>query len=423
LKAVILAAGEGVRMRPLTSTRPKHMIFLSGKPILEHLLLSLKESGIKDMLIIVGYENEKIKQYFRNGSKLEIKLSYAVQKEALGTADAIQLAEDYVKKEPFLATYGDLLITPKAVKTILRNQKSKATTNVGIVPVDQPENYGIVKLNGNRILEIIEKPSSAKAPSKLANAGIYIFTSKIFDQIKKTGESPRKELEITDSIRSLVEDKIPVFATKIDSREWMDIGRPWDLLEANKRILQRTKLKIEGKVEDGAHLIGPVGLGAKARIRSGTYIEGPVFIDEASDIGPNCFIRPYTSIGKKVRIGNGCEVKNSIIMDGTHIGHLSYIGDSIIGARCNLGAGTITANLRLDEKPVKVMIKDKLADSGLRKLGVFVGDDVKTGINVNLMPGIKIGQGSLIGPGVSVHRDVPPNVLLIQKQELEQKPL
>lgn len=421
MKAVILAAGEGVRMRPLTSTRSKHMIFLSGKPILEHLLLSLKECGIKDMLIIVGYENEQIKQYFRNGSKLGIKLSYTVQKGVLGTANAIQLAENYVKKEPFLATYGDLLITPKAVKAVLGSQKNKAAAKVGLVQVDQPENYGIAKLDGNKIVDIIEKPSPAEAPSKLANAGIYIFTGEIFNQIKKTGESSRKELEITDSIRSLMEDKMPVFAVKIDSREWMDIGRPWDLLEANKRVLQKAKLKIAGKVEDGAHLVGPIGLGTNARIRSGAYIEGPVFIDEESDIGPNCFIRPYTNIGKKARIGNGCEVKNSIIMDETHIGHLSYIGDSIIGARCNLGAGTVTANLRLDEKLVEVMVKDELVDSGLRKLGVFMGDDVKTGINVSLMPGIKIGQGSLIGPGVSVHRDVPPNVLLIQKQELEQK--
>ena len=153
------------------------------------------------------------------------------------------------------------------------------------------------------------------------------------------------------------------------------------------------------------------------RIRSGSYIEGPTFIGEGSDIGPNCYIRACTSIGNNVRVGNACEVKNSIIMDGTHVGHLSYVGDSILCERCNLAAGTITANLRLDDGAVKMLVKGKVVDTGRRKLGAILGDDVKTGISALLMPGVKVGTNSWIGANSTVHRDVPANTLVLLKQD------
>ncbi len=178
---------------------------------------------------------------------------------------------------------------------------------------------------------------------------------------------------------------------------------------------------VKGEIEDGTHLIGPVAVAKGARIRSGAYVEGPVFIDRNSDIGPNCYIRPHTSIGKNVRIGNGCEIKSSIIMDKTHIGHLSYVGDSVIGEDCNLGAGTTVANFRLDSKSVRMMIKDKVVDSERRKLGAILGDSVKTGINTLFMPGVKVGHNSQIGPNLVVCRDVPSNTFLLLKQEIEQR--
>ena len=159
------------------------------------------------------------------------------------------------------------------------------------------------------------------------------------------------------------------------------------------------------------------------RIRSGAYIEGPAFIGEGSDIGPNCYIRPFTSIGKKVRIGNACEIKNSIIMDNTHIGHLSYVGDSVICENCNLGAGTVTANYRLDAGTIKMLVKDKVVDTGRKKLGAILGADVKAGINTLFMPGVKVGNNCWIGPNVVVYRDLPPNTITLLKQNLERRKL
>jgi bifunctional UDP-N-acetylglucosamine pyrophosphorylase/glucosamine-1-phosphate N-acetyltransferase len=219
----------------------------------------------------------------------------------------------------------------------------------------------------------------------------------------------------------LSKEKKTVFAVKISQDDWIDIGRPWDLLEANRWALKRRDHKVYGFVENGAHLVGPVTVAETARIRSGAYIEGPALIDEESDIGPNCYIRPYTSIGKKARVGNACEIKNSIIMDNVHIGHLSYVGDSIIGENCNLGAGTITANYRLDGGTIKMVVKDRVVDSGRTKLGAVLGDDVKAGINALFMPGIKVGCNSQIGPGVIVYRDVPANTVVLLKQSLEER--
>jgi len=418
LKAVVLAAGEGRRLRPLTLTRPKHMIQIGGKPLLEHHLASLRDAGIKEILLIVHYKSDQIKMHFGDGSKLGISIQYIHQRDIKGTADAFGLAEDYVDGE-FLATYGDLLITPEVVKSALDlHLKDAPVATLTTVEVDHPERYAVVKLVQNRVVKIVEKPPSESIDSRQINAGIYIFSPEIFKVIKRTGKSPRGEQEITDSIKMLIERKEKVLATKISSEDWLDVGRPWDLLEANMRVLKNLKPKVLGKVEDGAHVEGAVFIEDEARIRSGTYIEGPAYIGRGSDIGPNCYIRPYTSIGRNVRIGNASEVKNSILMNSVHIGHLSYVGDSIIGEGCNFGAGTITANLRFDEKPVKMRIKGEMVDTGRKKMGVIIGDNVKTGIGVLFMPGVKIGCNSWIGPNIVLYRDVPSNTVMTLQQQI-----
>ncbi|MFQ6065121.1 MAG: bifunctional sugar-1-phosphate nucleotidylyltransferase/acetyltransferase [Candidatus Bathyarchaeia archaeon] len=420
MKAVILAAGEGIRLRPLTLTRPKHLISIGGKPLLEHILDSLKAAGLNEALIVVYYMADKLQQFFGDGSNFGMELKYSLQEGVRGTADAAGLAKSYVD-EDFLLIYGDLVVTPETIKKLIAlHEEEKPVGTMAVTPVDHPEHYGIVKLDDSHVTDIVEKPSPEGAPSNLANAGIYVLSSEIFEKIEQTPLSKRDELEITDSLRLLMREK-PVLAVKIPREEWLDIGRPWDLLEANQRILDRMEATLNGEIEDGAHLIGPVTLAEGARIRSGAYVEGPVFIDKNSDIGPNCYIRPHTSIGRDVRIGNACEIKNSIIMDKTHIGHLSYVGDSVFGEDCNLGAGTTVANFRLDGKTVKMMVKDEVVDSERRKLGVILGDCVKTGISSLLMPGVKIGQNSWIGPNLVASRDIPSNTFLLLKQEIEQR--
>jgi len=424
MKAVILAAGEGVRLQPITSTRPKHLIKVGGKPILEHCSNVVKTSGIEEALIVIHYMGDVIRQYFGDGKKFGLKIEYVEQKAVLGTGNAVSLVEPHVKDD-FLLVYGDLLFSAEAVKKVIDlHKKEKPAATMAVVPVENPEDYGIVELEDEKYVKrIVEKPNHNEAPSNLANAGVYVFSTEIFDKIRETSASARGEWEITDAISQLPKEKKTVLAVKISQDDWVDIGRPWDLFEANRWALIRTDHKVRGFIENGAHLVGPVTVAETARIRSGAYIEGPALIDEESDIGPNCYIRPYTSIGKKVRIGNACEIKNSIIMDNVHIGHLSYVGDSILGEKCNLGAGTITANYRLDGGTIKMTVKDRVVDSGRTKLGAVLGDNVKAGINALFMPGVKVGCNSWIGPNVVVHRDVAADMIVLLKQNLEERKL
>jgi len=405
MKAVVLAAGEGLRLRPFTSTRPKHMLPVGGTPLLEHTLLALKAAGIEDAAVLVGYLEDKIRDYFKDGSDLGLSLTYIRQKHPSGTANAVEMAEEYVNGEDFIMVYGDLLLGSGVFSTILRRHEAAGAPTMAVVPVANPRDFGVVTVKEGFVENIIEKPKG-QVESNLINAGIYVFSTEIFQYIKDTAKSSRGEYEITDTLQSLLSEGTRVAASPVDPEEWLDIGRPWDLLEANERVLRKITSSVEGDVEEGAHLMGPVVVRRGARIRSGAYLEGPVFVGEGSDVGPNCYLRPYTSLGRNVHVGNACEVKNSIVMDGTHVGHLSYVGDSVLGEGCNLGAGTITANLRLDDGSVKVLVKGRVVDSGLRKLGAFLGDGVKTGIGVCIMPGVKIGAGAWIGPRAMVRRDV-----------------
>ncbi len=406
MKAVVLAAGEGVRLRPLTATRPKHLIPVGGKPLLEHILLAIKSAGLNEAVIVVHYMAERIKEHFGDGSKLEMKLEYAFQREMRGTADAVTPAEPYVS-DYFLMLYGDLYVTAKVVKAVLKVHKGEGNpASMAVVPVQRPEHYGIIKLDGSRVIDIIEKPKPGEAPTNLANAGVYVLPTSIFEKIRQTSPSTRGEYEVTDSLRFLAQDH-PLIAVQVSSEDWLDVGRPWDLLEANKRVLTNMELKVSGYVEDGARLVGPVGVSAGARIRSGARIEGPVLIGENSVIGPDCIIKPYTSIGKDVEIRDACKVENSIIMDKTKIGRSCYVGDSIIGRGCDFGAETKTVNRRPDDKTIKITVKNQVIDSERTRLGAIVGDSVKTGANTVFMPGVKAGPNSRISPNVVVQQDIP----------------
>ena len=417
MKAVVLAAGKGIRLQPITATRPKHLIEVGGKPVLEHCLEALKGSGLTEIIVVTHYMSDAIRRHFGDGHRLGLRIEYIEQSETLGTGNAVSVVEQIINGD-FVLVYGDLLLTSSAIRKVIQTYKSeKPVAAMGVVPVERPENYGIIELgSGNTIKGIIEKPARGEEPSHLANAGIYLLSKEIFENLRRTKASIRGESELTDALSLLIKEEEAVVAAEISKGDWIDIGNPWDLLEANTLALKRMEHHVLGNVEEGAHLVGSVTVAETARIRSGAYIEGPSFVGDGSDVGPNCFVRACTSIGRNVRVGNACEIKNSIIMDRSHIGHLSYVGDSILCEDCNLGAGTIMANYRLDVGTIKMRIKDKMVDSGRRKLGAVLGDNVKTGVNALLMPGVKIGVDSWIGPNFTVYADLPANTVALLKQ-------
>ena len=421
MRVAILAAGEGVRLRPLTENRPKHMIPIAGRPIIQHLIETFRHNGVRRFTIVVGYLKEAIQTYLSDGSRLDVEIDYVTQAKAKGTADAVAQLKDRIEESRFILCYGDIYASRVAAAEIVKAHDDKSIeAALAIVKVKNQDQYGQVTVENGYVKGIVEKPKRF-SPGSFANAGIYIFERNIFDGIRSTARSPRGELELTDSIASLIRSGVKIKPIILDQKDWLDIGRPWDLLEANERALQILPSARDGDVERGSVLLDPLIVCPGAKILSGARIEGPAYVGEGSVVGPNCYIRPYTSIGKHARVGNGCEIKNCIIMDHTEIPHQSYFGDSIVGERCNFGAGTITGNLRLDEKNIQAKIKSVTIDSGRRKLGAIIGDRVSTGINVNFMPGVKIGSGTLIGPSITVYSDLPSNVKVLLRQTTTMK--
>jgi len=425
MKAVILTAGEGTRMRPLTTTRPKTMLITGGKPLIQYNIESLRDAGIKDITLVVGYKKEVIQDYFGDGSELGVNINYAIQDGQLGTAHAIGSAEKYID-ESFIVLNGDIIVSYDLIRNLIEKYATRTSNDVKsvltLIEVDDPSSYGIVSTMNDKIIEIVEKPCPDEAPSNLANAGIYLFGIEIFDAIRETELSERGEYEITDSLEIELKKGYEILGL-ISHEPWMDVGRPWELLKCNADFLEKMEENIQGEIEENVTIHGPVHLGKNSIIRSGCYIQGPVFIGDNCDVGPNTYLRPNACLCNNVSVGNAVEIKNSIIMDGTNVSHLSYVGDSVIGVNCNLGAGTNLANLRFDDKHVKVTVKGERIDSGLRKLGAIFGDEVKTGINTSVNPGVKIGNGSFINAGCVIYQDIDSFSLVTTETNLIVKKL
>ena len=383
MQAIILAAGEGSRMRPLTAKMPKVMLPIAGRPLLEHIILRARAAGLDGFVLVVGYGADAVRSHFGDGSSLAVKIDYAVQDRQLGTGHALMAAESQAD-DRFMVLNGDVLPDVES----LQEMAAAGGMAVSAIKVDDPKRYGVFVQEEGIFRSVVEK--SDNPPSNLANAGIYLFNRSIFDDLRALPLSERGEYELTDGLnRAAACEPIRI----VELKSWLEIGRPWDILAANEILLKDLQPQIQVEVEPGARLQGNVSIGQGTVVRSGAYIEGPVLIGENCDIGPNCYIRPTTCIGDNVRVGNAVEVKNSAIMNGSKIGHLSYVGDSVIGERCNFGAGTICSNLRHDKGNIKSYIKGQKADSGRRKLGVIMGDDVMTGINTTIYPGTVIESG------------------------------
>ncbi len=394
MQAVILAAGKSTRTYPLTVNYPKALLKIANKTILEHSLDAL-QGLVDEVILVVGFKKELITQKF--GSKYkDIKLTYVEQKELNGPGGAIQLCEKLLK-DKFLVMNGDDIYSKKDIEKCIQHKYCVMSQKI-----DHPERWGIFEVKDNKVISFEEKPKHSK--SNLGNIGVYVFNKKVFEH--KLEKTSRNEYEITDYITFLIKKGEDVYCEQV-SDYWLPVGYPWHILEANEFMLKRIKKSdIKGTVEQGATIKGVVVIGEGTLIRSGTYIKGPVMIGKNCVIGPNCYIRPYTTIADNCKIGNASEVKNSVCYENTGISHLCYVGDSVIGMNTNLGGGTITANLRHDNANVKTLVKDELVDSGRRKFGTVIGENVHTGIHTSIYPGRKIWPDKSTLPGEAVKKDI-----------------
>lgn len=403
MKAVVMAAGDGKRMRPLTETRPKVMLPVAGKPILEHVLIDLKKAGVDEAVIIVRHKKEKIIEYFTpKQEELGMKITFIEQGEETGTAYAILTAEKEIKGT-FVAIAGDIITDYENIAKVIKEHFGNIT--LGVKKVKNPHEYGIVEITDGKVSLFQEKPKNPK--TELANLSIYCMEPGIFDEIKKLKKSERGEYEIVDLF-------IGAKAVEVEGY-WQDVGYPWHLLDANKHILSKSEAK-SGDIENST-IDGKVIMEKGAKIIN-SYIEGNVYIGQNSVIGPNAYIRGPVAIGKNCHVGGATCVKESILFDKVNAKHLTYIGDSIVGEDVNFGSGTQVANYRFDGKVINVLTERGWVNSGRRKLGAIIGDEVKFGVNSVTMPGKLIGAGSWIHSGVVVNKNVPARSDVGVKQEL-----
>ena len=393
MDVILLAAGEGTRMRPLTESLPKPMLPVADRPLLAHTADAAVDGGASQLVFVVGYEAEAVRAYFGEEYR-GVPVSYAVQEEQLGTAHAVQCAEEYVDG-PFAVLNGDDLYDRESVAALL----SQDGPAVGTYRVEDPTSYGVFELTDGVVTGIVEKP--ADPPTDLVNVGAYRFPAEARDWLD-VPLSERGEHEITDVLARVIAERS---VGTVEVERWLGCGRPWELLEANEWKLAELSRDLAGEVHPDADLRGDVVVEAGATVDAGVVVEGSALVRSGAELGPNAYVRGATLLAEDVHVGNGVEVKNSVVMAGTNVPHLSYVGDSVLGREVNVGAGTQVANLRHDGEAVRFTVKGERVSTGRRKFGVVAGDGVRTGVNTSLNPGVRLSAGATTAPGESVTRD------------------
>ena len=321
MKGVILHGGHGTRLRPLTHTGPKQLLPIANKPMSEYCLEAIRDCNITEIAIIIGgVGSEKVKEYYGNGEKFGIKITYVEQAEPLGIAHAIKLCRDFIQNEKFLVFLGDNIIQ-KSISGLKENfEDSNFDATLLLCEVDNPSRFGIVELKDSKITKIMEKPKNP--PTNFAVTGIYFLTPKIFDVIDNLKPSWRNELEITDALDILLKNNDNI-SYEIITDYWKDTGTPEDIINANTQILKNQsekKLLIEKStvIESDSSIIMPCIIGKNCKI------------EKNSTIGPNA------SIGDNTIITSNVSIKNTIIMSNCKIEGGLKINNSIISANCHL---------------------------------------------------------------------------------------
>ena len=318
-QAVILAAGEGQRLRPFTVTKPKAMLSIADKPILQYVIESLAQNGIRNIVIVVGYRREQVFDYIGTGEQFGVDIVYITQEKQLGTAHALLQTRDAVDDE-FLVLPGDNLIE---ADTIARFIAAKPNA-VLVKKIDNTARYGVVATEEGAVKDIVEKPQ--ETVGNLISTGTYAFNKEVFDFVDA-------ELGIPDVINKMLAQDYVISAQETDGT-WLDIVYPWDILGLNEAVLRSIPASLGDTIEAGVSVIGPVSIGEDTVIRSGSYIVGPVVIGGNCDIGPSVSIQPSTSIGDNVVVSSFTEIRNSVVGDDVIIGPASIIQDSVIDDGC-----------------------------------------------------------------------------------------
>lgn len=411
MKAIILAAGFSSRFWPL-NYQHKSLLKIMGRPLIFYTLESLKKTGIKDIIIIQGPKKdieEELKNY-----DLGIEIKYIIQPKPKGMGDAICQAESLIKSSFFVLDPYHFEAEETIGEMVEKSKKTQASLILLGQETDKTGNYGILKLDNDRAADLVEKPEKGKEPSNIRIIGIYLLPQDFLGYYKRVKEDM---YAFEDALSLYMKEKdVRVVITE---KEIPSLKEPWDLLKVAKSLMNKSlKSNIEKSAEISKNVTieGDVYIGNRTKIYEGAVIKGPCYIGDNCIVGSNALIREYTNSEKNSLIGAMAEVTRSVFQENCHI-HSGYFGDSIFGQGCKLGAGTITANVRIDRGEIKSVVKGEKVRTGLDSLGCIVGENSKIGINSSLMPGVLIGSNCAIGPNSVVFENIEDNATFYTKFE------
>jgi len=407
MQVVILAAGKSSRFWPLNSSH-KSLLKIMGRPLIWYTIKSLEKIGLKDVIIVQGAKEDIEKELRKYELKANIK--YVVQPVPKGMGNALFQARSLIKGQ-FFVLFPYHFEVGGLIRKMLEKSKKENLVLLG-KKTSQPWNYGILKLKGDKVEEIIEKPKKGKEPSKIRIVGIYLLPLNFFDYYKKI-----KEHTYT------YEDTLQLYMKENDVRvliiekEIVSLKYPWDLFQVNKSLMDmylKPKISQTAKIAKNTTIEGKVFIGEGVNIFESATIKGPCYIGENSIIGNNSLIREYTNVEQNSLIGANAEVVRSIFQENVHV-HSGFFADSVVSPDCNIGAGTITANVRLDRKNIESAVNGEKIDTSLKSFGAVLGQNTRIGIHVSLMPGVLIGSNSIIGPRSLVMENIEDNTLFYTK--------
>lgn len=400
MKTLILAAGRGKNLHPLTDTRPKPMIKICNKPILHYLMDLLVKSGIHEVEVVIGHEGKKILDYFHYGQDFGVTINYLHQKEQSGIGEAVLLARDkFAESDYFMLIYGDIFAQDNLISNTLMSFHALKHPVATICLTPTPSLFGNIYMTQDmKITKIVEKPD--KSMGNYVLAGVFILPTSFFSTLEAANH------DIEQAFTKLLTDT-GLYAT-IWEEDWIDLGYPWDILTANQIVMgswQQTHIDESVSMTGNVRIEGPVRIDRNVTIESGTVIKGPCYIGPDCYIGNNVLIRQNSSIGQGSVIGFGVEIKNSVLFGKNKVGRLSFIGDSVIGENTIIGSGVMTVNTDLDRSPIEVKLFDCRINSHLQKLGAFIGDNVEIGASNTLKFGTIVSPNTKVKGNFSISEE------------------
>jgi UDP-N-acetylglucosamine diphosphorylase/glucosamine-1-phosphate N-acetyltransferase len=387
-QAIVLAGGEGQRLKPFTSLRPKVMLPIANKPILQYVIEALAQAGLRSIILVVGYRREEIQDYFGSGKNFDVAIDYVVQETQIGTADALKQAKE-VAASRFLVLPGDNIIEADTILPLIN-----ASDNAIMVKYrENVSQYGAVMVKKGKVTHIVEKPEVAV--SYLVNTGIYTLDQEIFSYMEQENDLPQV-------IQTMVEQghSFNALETKFT---WLDAVYPVDILRLNEAMVTKVTASTSGIIDGGVTIKGKVSIGTGTKVRSNSYLAGSMVIGKNCDIGPTVCIFPATSIGNNVTISPFSQIKNSVIGNDVVIGSNCNIKDSIIAPGCVIGDGFI---VRSQETTVSEE-KEHIA-----RLGVLLGDFCELEDNIVVNSGISLGVKTRVRSMKVINENIPEGSLV-----------